>query len=549
MKTKRKNEKQFNFKNTIFFAIGLIVIGIVVMNARHSAMQVDSVPVGDRIWNITLSARFTASNESSTLHIAIPSESPFVKVVHQAIKHPNVTLKRPSKLTGYFNEITAVPDLSGEQQLIAEFTVHASDSGHWINKFQRKTDLTPKQRAQFLDDANSLVLNDSLLADALATMRSGVTDLSSLVQEIHNYTHEQIVLAPDLAFSDVPGVLAQMRGNALGKTVAFVALCRAASIPARLVVGVVLKEAIDADLHYWAQVYEDGQWLPYDIEHGYSGELPPNYLALAYDRESISYFEDPTPVETTVDIEAIPAHAGMLGKEKKQFIQIIDLTRLPVTTQQLLAILLILPFGALITQFFRQIVGANSFGTFSAALLALAMVYADWITVVVILSIVGIFGMGGRALISEGLTRVPRLVIVFTLVALSMAFAVSLMEFLNMEPNASAILLPIVILVTLIDRIYATYEDHGLTITLYRIAWTAVIALFCFVLFKMDWLKHLILIHPEIHFFTLATVLLISLYAKPTLMELPALRWLREPEQKNATARKKKTTTEEPSSE
>ena len=547
MKSKRKNQKQFNAKNTIFFAIGLIVIGVVIMNMRHSATQIDAVPVGDRIWNISLTTRFNASNESTTLHIAIPSESPFIKLVHQAIKHPNITLKRPSKLTGHFNEITAVSDLVGEQQLVAEFTVHASDSGHWINKFQRKTNLTPKQRAQFLDDASTMVLNDVLIVDAITTIRSGVTDLSSLVQEIYNYTHEQIILAPELVFTDVPGVLGQMRGNALGKTTAFVALCRAANIPSRVVAGVVMKETIDADIHYWAEVYEDGHWLSYDIDHGYSGELPSNYLPLAYDRENISYFEDPTEVETTIDIETMPAHAGMLGKDKKQFLQIIDLTRLPVTTQQLLAILLILPFGALITQFFRQIVGVNSFGTFSAALLALAMIYADLITVLVILSIVGIVGLGGRALIAEGFTRVPRLVIVFTLVALSMAFAVSLMEFLNMEPNASAVLLPIVILVTLIDRIYATHEDYGLTITLHRIAWTAVIAVFCFLLFKMDWLKHLVLIHPEIHFLTLAAVLVISLYSKPTLLEAPALHWLREPKSKKVVPGKKKTNTEETS--
>ncbi|WP_455219954.1 transglutaminase-like domain-containing protein, partial [Kaarinaea lacus] len=349
MKSKTKTQKPFNTRNTIFFATGLIVIGILIMNMRHSATQVDAVPVGDRIWNMTLTTRFNSSSESTTLHVAVPSESPFIKVVHQSIKHPNVTLKRPSKLTGYFNEITAVPDQPGEQQLVAEYTVHASDSGHWIDKFQRKSELTVKQKTQFLDDANSMALNDSALAEALSTIRTGVSDLSSLVQEIHNYTHEQIVLVPDLAFNDVPGVLSQMRGNALGKTMAFVALSRAANIPARLVVGVSLKEAIDADLHYWAQVYEDGQWLPYDIEHGYSGELPPHYLALAYDRESISYFEDPTEVETTVDIEAMPAHAGMLGKDRKQAIQIIDLTRLAVTTQQLLAILLILPFGAVIT--------------------------------------------------------------------------------------------------------------------------------------------------------------------------------------------------------
>jgi len=203
---------------------------------------------------------------------------------------------------------------------------------------------------------------------------------------------------------------------------------------------------------------------------------------------------------------------------------------------------LILPFGALITQFFQQIIGVKMFGTFSAPLLALAMVYADWFTVVVILSIVGIFGMGGRAYIAEGLTRVPRLVIVFTLVAMSMTLAVSLMEFFNMNPNTNAVLLPIVILVSLIDRIYATQEDLGMVVTLHRIFWTIAVAFFCFLIFKMEWLQHLMLLHPEIHFFTLAMVLLVSLYPKPTLIELSELGWLREPIKKKASKAKEAVT-------
>ena len=134
------------------------------------------------------------------------------------------------------------------------------------------------------------------------------------------------------------------------------------------------------------------------------------------------------------------------------------------------------------------------------------------------------------------------------LVAMSMTFAVSLMEFFDMNPNANAVLLPIVILVSLIDRIYATQEDSGLLVTLHRIAWTIVVAFICFLLFKMAWLQHLILLHPEIHFFTLALVLLVSLYSKPTLMQLPALDWLREPKKKTACQSEKPAASEEPPS-
>ena len=268
-------------------------------------------------------------------------------------------------------------------------------------------------------------------------------------------------------------------------------------------------------------------------------ELPPNYIAFAFDRDTVSYFEDPTPIETTIDVELMPSSSGTFG-DNIQFLRVIDLTRLAVATQQLLAILLILPLCALITQIFRQIVGVKTFGTFSASLLALSIYYADWITVAVILTTVGIIGLGGRSLIAEGFTRIPRLVIIFTLVAMSMAFAISLMDYLNMNPAANAVLLPIVILVTLVDRIYATQEERGMTVTVYRAAWTAVVAFFCFLLFQIDWLKQLVLVNPEIHFFTLALVLIISSYSSTTIIDKPAFQLLREPTKEKSNSAKSK---------
>lgn len=536
---KKKTEPRLSSKFTFTFIVAITVSALLIILVRHQATQTDAVPVGDRIWKITLTNQFKAGQDFSTLHIALPGESPYVKIVRQTIIHPNITLKRPPKLSRHFNELTAVPDQPGEHQLTAEILIHASDSGRWINKFQRSQELKTQQRETFLEDADGMMLTDPQYQETLEKVRSNVTDLSSLEQEIFKYVNKRIVLSPETPFVDVPEALQTKRVNGLGKSMTFIALCRASNIPARLVVGVILHEAIDADLHYWAQVYFDEKWRAYDVEHGYAGELPANYLPLAYNRQSISYFEDPTPVETSIDIEIQPAAAGMLGKEKKSIIEIIDLTRLEIGTQQMLAILLILPFGGLITQFFRQIIGVRMFGTFSASLLALAMIYADWITVVVILAVVSIFGLGGRASIAAGLSRVPRLTTVFVVVALSMTFSVSIMEYFDMNPNASAVLLPIVILVSLIDRIYATTEEFGMIITLHRLAWTVIVGFICFLVFGMVWLRHLVLIHPEVHLFTLALILLVSLYRGSTLIERSQFSWLREPKVAKSSTRKK----------
>lgn len=534
-------EKQTsNIKHTLYFCLVLAICGSLVMVARSNSTQQDAVPVGDRLWKITLETRFVADKDPSKLHLSLPVGSPFVKVIRQAITHPNITVIRPSKFTDLSNELTAIPDLPGEQHIVVEFTVQESEKNRWAISAGLTQKLGAKKRALFLEDSTGLAISDPLVAESLSTIRSGLADMSAIEHEIYNHVQEKVVLDPRKTFTDVSDVLSQMRSDALGKTMVFISLCRSANIPARLVTGVILKETIDADFHHWAEVYDGGKWQPFDLENGYAGELPSSYLSIAYNRETLSYFEDPTPIETSVDIEIVPTLAGIMGKENKRLSQLIDLSRLDVNTQQLLTVLLILPFGALITQIFRQLVGVRMFGTFSAPLLALAMVYADWITVLVIVAIVGLFGMSGRATIAEGMSRTPRLVITFTLVALSMTFAVSLMDYLNMNPNSSAVLLPIVILVSLIDRIYSTQEDSGMIVTLHRIVWTCIVAFFCYLLFKIEWLSQFVLIHPEIHLFTLSLILLLSLYKDKTLMERPAFERLREPDTKKPTEKKEK---------
>ena len=394
-------KKTRNVKHTLYFCLVLVICGLLVMTVRLNTTQQDAVPVGDRLWKITLDTRFVADKDPSKLHLSLPVGSPFVKVVRQSITHPNITVIRPSKFTDLSNELTAIPDIPGEQQMSAEFTVQESEKNRWAISASFAQKLGAKKRALFLEDTTGLAISDPLVTEPLSSVRAGLADMSAIEQEIYNYVQKKIVFDPKQTFTDVPNTLSRMRANALGKTMAFISLCRAANIPARLVTGVYLKEAIDAEFHYWAEIHDGDKWQPFDLEHGYAGELPSYYLAIAYNRETLSYFEDPTQIETSVDIEIVPTIAGVMGKENKQLIQLIDLSRLDVNTQQLLTVLLILPFGALITQIFRQYVGIHMFGTFSAPLLALAMVYADWITVLVIVAIVGLFGMSGRATIAE----------------------------------------------------------------------------------------------------------------------------------------------------
>ena len=70
------------------------------------------------------------------------------------------------------------------------------------------------------------------------------------------------------AMSNALGVLKRMEGDCSEHTALFVALCRAAGIPARQVVGIGYSDEIKAfGYHAWAEVYV-GRWVAMDPTWG-----------------------------------------------------------------------------------------------------------------------------------------------------------------------------------------------------------------------------------------------------------------------------------------
>jgi hypothetical protein len=127
------------------------------------------------------------------------------------------------------------------------------------------------------------------------------------------------------------------------------------------------------------------------------------------------------------------------------------------------------------------------------------------------------------------MSRSPRLTIVYTLVAISMVFSVSILDFFKINAEGHAILLPIVILATLVDRIYSTLDENGFNIAMRRLAWTVLIAFACFFLLRLTWLGHWLIRYPELHLFTLAITLWFPLYSGKTCADLKPCHWMAEP--------------------
>ena len=492
------------------------------------------MPVGHSIWVLDIRVSLSTNEGGKTLFISTPYNTPTARVIRQQLTHPDWRVKRSSAKDKESNQLVARTSETGKAVFLAEFLIQQSPVAVWPNRSPHRV-LNSEQRQTYLSISETMLVNSQLVFGILERINAALGEKTMLPDDIFQFVHKKITTVSDPKGESVDFVLSELKATTLGRSRAFVVLCREIKVPARLVTGVTLQESLDSPLHYWVEVYNDDTWVPYDPEYGYMGTLPPNYLPLLYDGDQIVYTKE--TIETEIDIEVSPElfPVGILNAGKKRLTDLLDLTRLPGGLQLTLVMLLMLPFGALITAFFRLMVGVRTYGTFTATLLAMSLLFADWITVSVIVLLVLTIGVGGRALLPEKITRVPRLSMVFTMVVFCLVLAVSLLDYFDLVSTTAIVLLPIVVLTGLVDSVYRIADENGFKIALVRLAWTGVVAFFCFWVLRWTWLSQKILEYPEFHFVTLALFLLFTLYKATKLMELPFFKVLAEPKADSKT--------------
>lgn len=500
---------------------GLGIAGTLIRATLHSG---ERLPAGDSVWRLTWTISANAQKSGAVIRLSPPWDTAHNRLFGQNLLHPGMRVQRPVKPERR-RDIVTVATRPGLTQLIVMFDIHSSARAR--PSVSARPPLAAHAREALLGSEADIQVDDASVARAAKEIVTG--DPDGLMQRIFGYITKQIGRNPS-GPDDAASVIRVGQGTPLGRLRAMVALCRAAGIPARIVSGFVLRELAEAQPSLWLEAYFDERWQPFDPQSGYAGEVPPSYLPVR--RGGDRFFEtiDADAVQAKYSIARIDAPPGLYADESKRLVDVFNLNRLPIESRNALAILMLLPLGALLTATVRSVIGVHTYGTFTPTLLALSATIVDWRSATIIFALVIVIGFGGRALLPGlKLSRTPRLAIVFTLIAISMAFAVSIMEHYEFNPGNVTVLLPIVVLTTFVDRIYGLADEKGLQVALVRLLWTVGNAFLCFlVLLRLDW-GDWIVAHPETHLVTVALVIAVYSYSGPKLSEQPWMRWLVEP--------------------
>ena len=474
---------------------------------------------GDTLWRLTYAATFHAKS-GAKIRAAIPADTVHGRIFRQDLLYSGLTTERMRPVRSQTREIGLAAMNAGKFSLTAHFDIHLSPRANWRAN-EPDVNLSADVRAEYLKSTKAIQADSPIVLETLDRLRRDPAAPNDMVRRVFDYCVNEIQLANDSAPSDAAAAIETRSADMLGRAHAMAALCRAAKVPARIVTGFAVAEAAELSPRFWVEVLANGYWEPYDPADGFAGSLPHNFLPVRREGVEIFHGSGVTGLQAKYAAVRLPPSPGTERIGRGQPLEIVDLTRLPLEMHEVLSVILLMPLGALVTAIFRTVIGIRTYGTFTPTLLALSFVYADWRTGLLTFAVVMLLGLTSRTLLDRlKLLMVPRLSVVLTLVALSIIFTVSALDYLNLTPSAQAVLLPMVILTMTVERFYLTAEEDGPAFAMQLLVATILVAFCCYLVLRWDEVGRMLFIYPELHLFTIAVLVLLGRYTGYRLVEL-----------------------------
>jgi hypothetical protein len=363
------------------------------------------------------------------------------------------------------------------------------------------------------------------LLDRLAL--PAAADVGGRINRIYNFVSDEIATV-ETAGSDALMSAALREGSPRGKARLLVSLLRAAGVPARSVSGLQLRENAPPLAKVWVEAFAGGAWLPMSPSDGFFASRPGDLLTLRRpDGEAVE----------AIGVEAIghrfdalrqtlrPEELATLMVPTNPLLARISLYRLPLPTQQALRTLLLLPLGALMVALFRNVIGVPTYGTFLPILIALALRQSSLAFGLALVAFVVVLGTASRFVFHQlRLLMVPRLSIVLCVVVLTITGYALLGRETGERDFFGAVLFPMVILTTLIERFSITISEEGLRPALEQAAYSTLVAVATYPVFTSSLAEHVMFSFPELVVTVMGVLVLIGGYTGYRLFDLIRFR-------------------------
>lgn len=312
-------------------------------------------------------------------------------------------------------------------------------------------------------------------------------------------------------------------------------LVESSGTPARLVRGVHLQESHHeiskkTPVLRWLEVYYKKKWVTFDLITGVS-PAPGDRLPWWKGSKRMVTLEGGADLGVTVSIspklEQGVAAALKRGEVSKPLLVKFSLFSLPVDTQAVYRVMLMIPVGAFLLALLRNVVGIKTFGTFMPVLIGVSFRETGLLWGIVFFALTTSLGLAVRFYLERlRLLVTPRLSAILIVVLLIMAGLSVLSHKLGFKSGLSVALFPMVILTMTIERMTIVWEERGGAEALISGLGSILTAALAFLVMNIKPLEHLVFVFPELLLVLLAANLLLGRYSGYRLTDLARFKAL-----------------------
>jgi hypothetical protein len=351
---------------------------------------------------------------------------------------------------------------------------------------------------------------------------------TALMDELKKKSADNLILTAELikeCNKKEPGdhvkILLGKKPDARKKAQIIVSLLKFSGIPARVQNGIRLRELKSTyskklPVLSWIEVYDGKVWKSFsplstdspvadDLMRWWGG---PQKLVELEGARNLTYVLSVSP-----KLEEAIAGAVRRMEISHPFLLKFSLFSLPVHTQAVYKIMLLVPVGALLLVLLRNVVGIKTFGTFMPVLIGLSFRETGLWRGILLFTIIVAMGLAIRFYLERlKLLVVPRLAAVLIVVVGLMAFISVLTRHLGGHTGLSIALFPMVILTMTIERMSIVWEERGASEALIAGIGSMVTAVLAFIVMKINYVEHAIFVFPELLLVLLAVTILLGRY-------------------------------------
>jgi hypothetical protein len=356
----------------------------------------------------------------------------------------------------------------------------------------------------------------SAIADVLSTARNESADIFSfanrLIATLANTEDENVRVIrdarPDSEWEElVTEILAGAR------------------IPSRVIQGVSLRDDfLDKQLVTWIEVFNGQRWRGFNPQTGEMG-YPDRFYPWVRSGVDVMDVSGVRNLSVNFSVSKVSVAQERLAQriEGRLLTGLMNFTlySLPIPTQEVYKVLLLVPLGALVVAFMRVMIGIPTFGTFTPILISLAFreTQLGW-GLSLFLMILFTGWLVRIALANLRLLLVPRLACMLVVVIALMVIMSLLSQRLGFTQGLSIALFPMVILTMTIERMSIVWEEFGTRETIKETLGTLIVAMSGYWVMNHPQLVHLMFNFPELLLVILTLCIAIGSYSGYRLSEV-----------------------------